>query len=137
VQTSVNGANVQIDVRARRDQDRIDLTVHVPSRSRLRISSETGAVDVIGNVEFADVQTNTGTIHADVPLDALHYSFLWEASRPRYLSDVELPEIKEKAGGRFLLAGWLGAKTAKHNKHKKAASPAQKNPTQKRPTWKR
>lgn len=121
VQTAIKGGNVQIDVRARRDADRIDLLVRVPSRSRVRVSSEAGAVDIVGNVEFAEVQTNTGTIHADVPLDAVRYSFLWEASRPRYLSDVELPQIKERAGGRFLLAGSLGAKIPKHDKHKKAA----------------
>lgn len=121
VQATVKGANVQIDVRARRDPDRIDLTVRVPSRSRIRVFSEAGAVDIVGNVEFAEVETNTGTIHADVPLDAVRYSFTWEASRPRYLSDVELPEIKEKAGGRFLLAGSLGVKIPKHGKHKNIA----------------
>ena len=113
VQTTGKGGNVQIDVRARRESDRIDLTVRVPTRSRIRVFGEAGAVDIVGNVEFAEVQTNTGTIHADVPLDAVKYSFLWEASRPRYMSDVELPEIKEKAGGHFLLAGSLGASTAK------------------------
>lgn len=121
VQTATKAGTVQIDVRTRRDADRIDLTVLVPSRSRVSVSSEAGAVDIVGNLEFAEVQTNTGTIHADVPLDALKYSFLWEASRPRYLSDVLLPEIKEKPGGRFLLAGSLGAKVAKSGKHQKAA----------------
>src|ERR1700682_1886464 len=122
VQTTVKGGNVQIDVRARRDSDRINLIVRVPSRSRVRVSGQAGAVDIVGNFEFAEVQTNTGTIHADVPLDAVKYSFLWEASRPRYLSDVELPEMKEKAGGHFLLAGSLGAKVPKHKKHQKAAT---------------
>jgi len=139
VQTTVKGGNVQVDVRPHRNSDRIDLTVRVPSRSRIRVLGEAGAVDIVGNVEFAEVQTNTGTIHADVPLDAVKYSFLWEASRPRYLSDVELPEIKEKAGGHFLLAGSLGAKTLKHKtgigglfpsfgKHKSASKPEQPQP---------
>jgi len=130
VQTTVKGGNVQIDVHPHRDSDRIDLTVLVPARSRIRVSSEAGAVDIIGNVEFAEVQTNTGTIHADVPLDAVKYSFLWEASRPRYMSDVELPKVKEKAGGHFLLAGSLGAKVPKPSKHKKPAKPANEEPSE-------
>ena len=54
---------------------------------------------MIGSVESAVVKTDTGTIHADVPLEALKFNFVWEASKPRYMSDVELPPIKEKAGG--------------------------------------
>ncbi len=67
----------------------------------------------IGNFESASVKTDTGTIHADVPLDALKFDFTWEASRPRYMSDVELPEVKEKAGGQFKLSGRLGDKDKK------------------------
>ena len=65
----VNVSGNEITVRERRD--RIDLTVHVPKRSRVKIETEMGMVDVIGDFEVADVITNTGTIHADVPLDAL------------------------------------------------------------------
>jgi hypothetical protein len=93
-----SGGTIRIDVRARREEDRIDLTVRVPSRATIRVQSEAGAVDVIGNVASAVVITNTGTIHADVPLDAVNYNFIWEASRPRFLSDVELEKVKEKAG---------------------------------------
>jgi VWFA-related protein len=107
IQTVVKGANVEIEVRQRRDQDRIDLLVRVPSRTRLKIVGESGAVDVVGDLEFADVQTNTGTIHADVPLDALNFSFLWHASRPRFLSDVQLPDVKERAAGIFTISGTL------------------------------
>jgi VWFA-related protein len=113
IQAAVKGGALEIEVRARREQDRIDLIVRIPSRSKVRIDSEAGAVDVVGNVEFAEVRTNTGTIHADVPLDAVKFTFLWGASRPRYLSDVELPEIKEKAGGTFAISGKLGEQKAK------------------------
>ena len=119
VQTVVKGANVDIDVRVRREQDRIDLTVRVPPRSRLKIIGEAGAVDVVGNLEFADVQTNTGTIHADVPLDKLRFNFLWRASRPRYLSDVELPKVNEKAGGTFTISGNLSPDKIAKNKNRK------------------
>jgi len=94
------------------------LTVHIPRRARVKIESESGMVDVIGDFEVADVFTNTGTIHADVPLDAVKFKFIWESSRPRFLSDVELPRIKEGRAGSFSIAGALGPNTKK-SKHKK------------------
>ncbi|MGA9996231.1 MAG: VWA domain-containing protein [Pyrinomonadaceae bacterium] len=113
VVSSASDGRVEIDVRARREQDRIDLIVNVPVRASVKIESEGGAVDVVGNLANADVITNTGTIHADVPLDAVHFNFLWTASRPRFLSDVELPKVKERAGGTFTISGKLGDKKAK------------------------
>ncbi|HEX2268023.1 MAG TPA: VWA domain-containing protein [Pyrinomonadaceae bacterium] len=113
VKVDSKGGRVTIDVRPRGEKNRIDLVVTVPQRSKIEIEGEDGAVDVVGNVESASVKTDTGTIHADVPLDALKFDFLWEASRPRYMSDVELPPVKEKAGGTFKLSGRLGEKKAK------------------------
>lgn len=113
VKVDSRGGRVSIDVRPRGEKNRIDLMVTVPQRSKIDVESENGAVDVVGNVESASVKTDTGTIHADVPLEALKFDFLWEASRPRYMSDVELPPVKEKAGGTFKLSGRLGEKEAK------------------------
>jgi VWFA-related protein len=107
------GGRVEINVRQRREEDRIDLVVRIPVRSKVEIDSRAGSVDVMGNVELALVRTDTGTIHADVPLDALKFDFVWEASRPRYLSDVELPAVKERAGGLFKLSGKFGEKDLK------------------------
>src|SRR5436190_6882897 len=123
VQTTVKGANIDIVVRARSEQNRIDLTVRVPPRSRVSVSSDAGSVDVVGNFESAEVQTNTGTIHADVPLDKLNFNFLWHASRPRYLSDVELPEVKEKAGGIFSISGSLEGDQLSKKKVKRSRKP--------------
>src|SRR6185503_17300000 len=100
VRTTGSGDRVEVEVRARRERDRIDITVRIPTRSRVKVEGAAGAVDVIGNLESAEVETNTGTIHADVPLDNLKFAFLWESSRPRYLSDVELPKVKERSGGK-------------------------------------
>src|SRR2546421_8887657 len=97
---------------------RIDITVRVPKRARVRVESEAGMVDVIGDFEIADVITNTGTIHADVPLDALNFKFQWQSSRPRFLSDVELPRVKEGRAGSFSIAGIVGP-DAKRKKEKK------------------
>jgi VWFA-related protein len=113
VTSLVKEGAVTIDVRARREQDRIDLTVRVPPRARVKVLGDSSAVDVIGNLATAEVRTNTGTIHADVPLDALSFNFLWESSRPRFLSDVELPKVKEGRGGVFSINGKLGDKKAK------------------------
>jgi VWFA-related protein len=112
INANASGGNIEIDVRARADKDRIDLIVRVPTRSRIDIESDAGLVDVVGNIESANVKTDTGTIHADVPLDSLKYDFWWTASKPRYMSDVELEEVKEKARGQFKLSGRLGDKKA-------------------------
>jgi VWFA-related protein len=110
VQIEAKGGSIDINVRDRAEKDRIDLTIRIPARSKVKVESLSGAVDVVGNVEAAEVQTDTGTIHADVPLEALQFKFLWQASKPRYLSDVDLPEIKEKRGGVFSISGKLGEK---------------------------
>jgi len=113
VKVESKGAAVHIDVRQRGEKDRIDLVVTIPIRSKVEVEGQAGAVDVIGSVESAVVKTDTGTIHADVPLEAVKFNFVWEASRPRYMSDVELPPVQEKAGGAFKLSGRLGEKDAK------------------------
>jgi len=113
ITAKASGKNLEVDVRQRGEQDRIDVVVRVPARSKVEVESRSGAVSVIGNVESALVRTDTGTIHADVPLDALKYDFVWEASRPRYMSDVELKQVKEKAGGWFRLSGRLGEEKPK------------------------
>jgi VWFA-related protein len=113
VQIEAKAGDIRIDVRDRGAKDRIDLVVRIPLRSKATVQTEAGAVDISGNIESAEVTTNTGTIHADVPLEALKFNFLWQASRPRYLSDVELPEIKEKRGGFFSISGKLGEKKPK------------------------
>jgi VWFA-related protein len=113
ITAKASGKNLEVDVRQRGEQDRIDVVVRVPVRSKVEVESRSGAVSVIGNVESALVKTDTGTIHADVPLDALKYDFVWEASRPRYMSDVELKQVKEKAGGWFRLSGKLGEEKPK------------------------
>src|SRR5262249_44146667 len=45
----IHSSASEILVRERRPQDRIDLTVHLPARARVKIESESGMVDVIGD----------------------------------------------------------------------------------------
>jgi Ca-activated chloride channel homolog len=119
VKSDVTVADGEISVRERRPQDRIDLTIRVPPRTRVKVESESGMVDVIGDFASAEVLTDTGTIHADVPLDAVKFKFLWQASHPRFLSDVELPKVKEGRAGSFSISGRLGANAKKTKKNKK------------------
>lgn len=109
------------DITVRERPYRIDLTVRVPKRSRVKIEGETGMIDVIGDFEMADVLTNTGTIHADVPTDALKFKFIWESSRPRFLSDIELPRVKEGRAGSFSISGTAGPDAKKKKRKKKPA----------------
>jgi VWFA-related protein len=104
---------------------RIDLTIRVAKRARVKIESESGMVDVIGDLDAAEVTTNTGTIHADVPTEALRLRFEWASSRPRYLSDIELPRVKEGHAGSFSISGTLGP-DAKRKKQKKPKAPKEK-----------
>lgn len=113
LEISASGNKVEITVKERKEKDRIDLTVKAPTRAKVKVTSDGGAVSVIGNLAQAEVQTITGTIHADVPLDAVKLEFVWQASRPRYMSDVTLPEIKEEDAGVFKIKGTLGDKKAK------------------------
>lgn len=105
------------------ERERIDLTVRVPARSRVWVETEAGAVDVVGNVAEAEAKTDTGTIRADVPLDALRYSFRWTLSRPRLFSEVELPKVKEKRGGVYEISGRFPDEK-KEKGEKKADAPA-------------
>jgi VWFA-related protein len=118
---SVSGG--EITVRERRPQDRIDLTIHVPARSRVKVESATGMVDIIGDFEVAEVLTDTGTIHADVPVDALKFKFLWQSSRPRFLSDIELPRVKEGRAGAFSISGTAGPDAKKKKQKHKEQKP--------------
>ena len=84
---------------------RIDVSIRVPIRTLIQITGGTGEIAVAGNLENAQISSDTGTIYADVPLDSVRYNFLWTESRPRFLSDIELNEIKERAAGKFTVSG--------------------------------
>ena len=95
---------------------RIDISLVVPERVKLKIETREGEVRVSGDVELIEAKTETGTIAADVPTDDLKYDFFWTASRPRYLSDIELEKVKEKSGGKFQLKGKFRSEDEKGRK---------------------
>jgi VWFA-related protein len=94
-------------------QKRIDISLHLPERTNLKIETAAGEVRVSGDFAEVEVRTETGTIAADVPLENLSYNFLWTASRPRFLSDVELDEVREKSAGKFVVSGKVTKETPK------------------------
>ncbi len=103
---TIQTAPERISLIVKQTAKRIDVTFRVPIRSRVKITAADGEISVAGNLEQAEVLTTTGTIYADIPTDnKLKFDFLWTESRPRYLSDFEIPEPKEKAGGKFSLTG--------------------------------
>ena len=100
-----SGGKMRLEVVPSNQQNRIDLTIKIPERTRIKVKTGEGEVKISGNFESAEVYTKTGTIAADVPLDNLRYDFVWTRSRPRFLSDVELKDVKEKAAGKFVING--------------------------------
>ena len=116
-----SGDSIRIVTAAATANKRIDISLVVPERVRLKIETGAGEIRVTGDVESVDAVTDTGTIAADVPKDDLRYSFVWTASRPRYLSDLELATVKEKSRGIFVLKGRTGEKDDK--KKEKSVEP--------------
>ena len=97
--------NYLIEVKPSSLSKRIDLRLSVPERIKLNIETRDGIIVVDGDFESVRATTDTGTIAADVPTDDIKYEFLWTTSKPRFLADVDLEEIKERSGGRFQIKG--------------------------------
>lgn len=107
------GGRTRIEVLPAAGGKRIDLEIFLPKRSSVRIRTDAGEVFVSGDLASVEVETGTGTIAADVPLDDVRYDFLWTASRPRFMSDVELSRVREKSAGRFVVSGSISRETPK------------------------
>ena len=105
IKFATSAKTFKIEIAPKNPKSRIDLTVKLPLRSRVRIKTGAGEVRVSGDLTAAEVETETGTIFADVPLDNVRYNFNWTESRPRLVSDIELEKIDEKAAGRFQVKG--------------------------------
>ncbi len=100
-----SGNGLDILVNQLKTKKRVDILVRTPARSSVKIKTEGGEVQIGGDIASAEVSTDTGTISTDVPLDSVKFNFHWLSSRPRFLSDVELPKVEEKSGGRFVING--------------------------------
>jgi len=105
IKIEVKSGRTRIEVLPLANNRRIDLNLEVPERTRLIVETRDGDVQISGNIQRADVVTDTGTIATEVPTDEIKYDLVWTTSRPRFLSDFELEKVKEKAGGKFVLNG--------------------------------
>lgn len=84
---------------------RIDLSIQVPERSRVLVTTRDGEIGLSGNFQTVTAISETGTIAADLPTEELKYEFLWTASKPRFVADFELEPVKERSGGRYVIKG--------------------------------
>ncbi len=110
VMTSAGG-RMRIEVVPIDSKKRIDVEIVVPARTSVKLQTREGEIGISGNFAFVQAETETGTIATDVPLGDVEYQFLWTASRPRFLSDVKLAEVKEKSAGRFAMSGRIAKET--------------------------
>lgn len=94
-------------------EKRIDLTLQIPAGLSVKVRTGRGEIRFSGYFKSCEARTETGTISTDVPVERLEYSFLWASSYPRFLSAIQLEEIREKPGGRFLISGKIGEKKRK------------------------
>src|SRR5688500_11415581 len=99
IEINSSSSLVRIKVVPGKTAKRIDISVTTPPHVRLKIETGAGEVLISGEIDSAEVKTDTGTIAADVPTDRIRYSLQWTQSRPRYLSDFELEKVKEKSAG--------------------------------------
>ena len=97
--------HVVITVEPTDNKQRIDINLFLPERTNIKVETLAGAVEIAGNFAAIDVKTDTGTVAVDVPDDDLRYHFVWTESKPRYLADFEIAEVKEMAAGRFEVKG--------------------------------
>ncbi len=84
---------------------RIDIFLRIPTRVALRIETRDGAVDVSGNIASLAASTETGTITLDILQDEIKYALRWTESRPRFVANFDLAEVKERSGGKFEIRG--------------------------------
>jgi VWFA-related protein len=124
---TASGNSLDITANQLKTKKRLDITVRTPVRSSLKIKTTDGEVQIAGDIAAAEVSTDTGTIATDVPLDAVDLKFLWTTSRPRYLSDVTLPKVEEKSGGRFSINGRI-SEPKPQDKIKKPAEDPEADP---------
>ncbi len=105
IKISTSNGRTVISVAAADRQKRIDLVVNLPERTNLKIETVTGAIEIAGNFTSVAAKSDTGTIALDVPDDDIRYQLQWTESRPRYLADFDLADVKEKSAGRFEIKG--------------------------------
>ncbi len=134
VRITASKGRVVIVVTPASREKRIDLTLKVPERAKIKIETKAGAIEASGNFLSIDARTDTGTIVTDTPTDDVTYHLLWIESRPRYLADFAVSDVKERSGGRFEIKGRHGelvkgndSKAVDGDTHTPSADPEEKS----------
>ena len=104
--------SLRIEARPAGRGNRVDISLTVPERTRLKVTTLDGEVMISGDLELIEANTETGTIAADIPTEDVKYDLVWRGSRPRFLSDFELEKVKEKSAGKFAISGKYESETA-------------------------
>lgn len=99
------GSKIHIEVRPTTQSKRVDISLVVPKRSLVSVTTDAGEVHVSGNLTSVSATTETGSIAVEVPDDSVRYDMEWKQSRPRYMSDFQLAQAEEKRAGRFVING--------------------------------
>jgi len=107
VETSEWGLKVRVP--AGGAEKRVDLEVTAPAGLRLRLETREGQISVSGLFLDVEAKSDTGTIYADTEFSNLKYKFLWTASYPRFVTDVLVEPVKEKAAGKHVIEGFAAA----------------------------
>jgi VWFA-related protein len=105
IRTTGGSGHVVVTVDPPDKKVRVDVVLILPERTNIKVQTLAGAVEIAGTFASIDVTTDTGTVAVDVPDDDLKYQFAWTESKPRYLADFDVPEVKEKSAGRFEIKG--------------------------------
>ncbi len=121
LKVSPGSGRLMIDVLP--SDERVDLELSVPGFARLRLETTAGQITASGKFAYVWAESDTGTIYADTAPSELKYKFLWTASYPRIVSDVETGPIKEKSAGKHVIEGYL-AGDGEIPKDEKGAKPS-------------
>jgi VWFA-related protein len=94
-----------MSVEVKASNQRVDLVVTAPFDGEYILATTEGQITVNGKFKRVEASTDTGTIYAETEASNVAYKFLWTASYPRIVSDVEIEEIREKAAGKHVIEG--------------------------------
>ncbi len=111
IRTEIQKGRIRITVAPSANSKRIDIGVTLPPRSSVNLSTGDGEIRFSGDLSAITATTVTGTISSDVPTSDLKYQLNWTSSRPRFVADFKIEDVRERSGGRFEIKGTYQAPT--------------------------
>ena len=95
----------RIFVRSNAGTERVDVSIRLPLRTKIRVATTAGEIRLSGNFASVQAASDTGTISIETPDTDVKYDLKWTASRPRFVADYQLEKVRERSGGRFEIKG--------------------------------